>query len=72
MVYCIDKGKIVNLTLNKQYKLTRESKGVHFGSGKPYSGVWVINDSGKEHHYSSRRFIKVDEYRDRILNEIGI
>lgn len=73
MIYCINKGKIKNLTLNKQYKLTREMKsGTHFGSGKPYSGVWVINDSGKEHYYSSKRFIKKEEYRDVLLNILGV
>lgn len=72
MVYCINKGKIKNLTLNKQYKLTRETKGVHFGSEKPWSGVYIINDSGKEHYYSSKRFIKKEEYRDVLLNILGV
>jgi hypothetical protein len=72
MIYCINKGKIKNLTIGKKYKVIKTQSGEHSDSKKPYNGVWIINDSGREHYYSLRRFISELEYRDQILNELGI
>lgn len=69
---CINKGKIKNLTVGKNYLVTRTNNGVHYGSNIPYSGMWVINDAGIEKHYSSKRFIGVDAWRELQLKEIGI
>ncbi len=69
---CINKGKIKNLELGKRYNITRTNSGTHQGSNIPYTGVWVINDAGKEKHYSSKRFMCILDYRDKLLNEIGI
>jgi hypothetical protein len=65
---CISRRKIKNLTLGRSYVVTGINNGIHRDSNIPYSGVWVINDEGKEKHYSSRRFI--GEWREKQLNEL--
>ncbi len=67
---CISKGKIKNLTIDKNYIITRRQDGVHSGSNKPLTGLWVINDANIERHYSSKRFIDVSEWRDKQLTVI--
>lgn len=67
---CINRGSIKNLTVGKKYQVTKTNSGDHYGSDKSYFNVWVINDKGIERHYSGKRFISIDEYRDKQLNEV--
>ena len=69
-VVCINKGKIKSLTVGKRYEVVRSNSGHHQGSNIPYSGMWVINDSGIERHYSSKRFSTIAEWRDKQLNDL--
>ena len=67
---CINKGKIKNLTIGKNYTVVRVNSGIHHGSNIPYKGFYVINDADIVKHYSSKRFIDISEWRDRQLNEL--
>lgn len=69
---CINKGKIKNLTIGKKYEVTRTNSGIHHGSNITYTGMWVINDAGIEKHYSSKRFVDIMEWREIILNKLGV
>ena len=69
-LYCIKKGKVKNLTEGKIYQVVRIQNGVHDNSGIPYSGAWIINDSGIERYYSMKRFIDIVEKREKIINDI--
>ena len=35
-------------------------------------GIKIINDFGKQHTYKESRFIALEEWRERQLNEIGL
>jgi hypothetical protein len=74
IVTCINKGRIKNLTEGKKYKVVRKRKveGLHQDSYIRYSGFWIINDSGIERYYSSKRFLDVLEWREKKLNELGL
>ena len=72
ILICINKGKIKSLTEGKRYKSIREASGIHSNSKKSYSGFWIINDSGKEKYYSSKRFLNIEEHRDKVLNNLFI
>lgn len=67
---CINKGNIKNLTIGKNYIITKTNSGTHRSSSISYYNVWVINDANIEKHYSSKRFINISEYRENRLNEI--
>lgn len=67
---CINRGKIKSLTIGKTYQITKTNNGTHQGSDKTYSNVWVINDKGDERHYSAKRFVSLDEYRERQLSKV--
>lgn len=53
--------KTQNLTIGKVYETYDRPD---------YSSVVVINDIGNEVNYSSHRFITIEEWRERKLNEI--
>ena len=67
---CIKKGEIKNLTVGKHYTVTKSNTGRHYGSDKEYYNIWVINDAGIEKHYSSKRFVDIQKYREMQLNEL--
>lgn len=69
---CIKKGKIKNLTEGCFYTIVRENKGVHLDPNMPYQGVWIVNDAGIEKHYSIKRFVSIENWRNIRLNELGI
>jgi hypothetical protein len=72
IVTCINKGRIKNLTEVKKYKVVRKVEGKHQDSYIRYSVFWIINDSGIERYYSSKRFLDVLEWREKKLNELGL
>lgn len=55
-------GDIKDLTYGKTYTITRTNMG----------GVWVVNDSGRGHYYSRKRFITLIEWRLIKLNKINL
>ena len=67
---CINRGKIKNLTVGKHYTITKSNTGKHLGSDKEYYNIWIVNDVGIEKHYSSRRFVDIQKYREMQLNEL--
>jgi hypothetical protein len=70
IVTCISKGKIKNLTEGKKYKVVKKVEGFHQDSYIRYSGFWIINDTGIERYYSSRRFLDELEWRDKQINKL--
>lgn len=68
--FCINKGKIKNLTYNKKYIVTRVVNGIHNGTNIPYKGYYIINDSNIEHYYSAKRFETVKERRLKTISDI--
>ena len=70
MVTCISKGKIKNLTEGEKYKVVKKIEGSHQYSYIRYSGFWIINDSGIERYYSSKRFLDELEWRDKQINKL--
>ena len=61
---------LTNLTFGKKYKVTRLQEGYHFGSDKPLTGLWVIDDTNRENHYSRRRFLNISDWRESQINKI--
>ena len=70
IVTCINKGRIKNLTEGKKYKVVKKIEGLHQDSYIRYSGFYVINDSGIERYYSSKRFLDELEWRDKQINKL--
>lgn len=61
MIYiCINKGKIKSLTKNKAYEGHVITKR-HF---------ICIDDNGYQKSFSIRRFIKLQDYRDKKIKEV--
>jgi hypothetical protein len=57
----------------------RPEEGIRYGisydvvSRAPFGGgIKIINDFGKQHTYKESRFITIEEWRERQLNEIGL
>ena len=53
------------LTLNKQYEVVKSS----YLWGSSYS---IINDLGRMGFYNKKRFIKLEDFRNDKLDELGI
>ncbi len=51
------------LTIGKKYNKIEDYYGYDYTS-------WLINDNGIEQSYNNLRFIKLEEYREKQLNEI--
>ena len=69
-VYCVNKGKVKSLTLNKRYRVYKINQGNHVDSGIPYEGVWVSNDNKIVRYYSSKRFVSIEEYREIVIDSL--
>jgi len=55
----------------------RPQEGIRYGISydvvnREFGGIKIINDFGKQHTYKESRFITLEEWRERQLNEIGI
>lgn len=62
----------VELTIGKSYKVLNES---HFmiSNGGFYNTISIVDDSLVGHcDYRSERFITLDKWREKQLNELGI
>ena len=79
MVFCIDNNpegminetiNLVALTLNKSYKVLNE---LTYSDSK-YSVLYIVNDQGQKASYRAERFVTLQEWRQRqlenLLNEI--
>lgn len=71
-VVCVNRGKIKHLTVGKSYEITKTNSGTHRDSNKPYLNVWVVNDAGEEKHYSFRRFLPIEKWREKQFNNLGL
>ena len=61
-VICIHTGRVPSLTLHKIYD------GFIYNSGY----VRITDDNGKSKAYKGERFMKLSEYRQKKLKELGI
>lgn len=75
MVFCIDNSpKVminetinpVALTLNKAYKVLNE----HPYSDNKYSVLYIVNDQGQTATYRAERFLTVQQWRQRQLENL--
>ena len=63
-VICVSTGRVPSLTLHKIYD------GVIF---QPHATtIQVVNDKNKVTTYKSERFMRLSEYRQNKLKELGI
>ncbi len=61
IVICIDNDGLLNaLTINKQYHIIEDN----------YTYYHTICDTGDRHSFRKERFITLEEYREKQLNEI--
>jgi hypothetical protein len=75
MVFCIDNNpegminetiNLVALTLNKSYKVLNE----HPYSDNKYSVLYIVNDQGQTASYRAERFVTLQEWRQRQLENL--
>lgn len=69
-IVCINNKPIPGSSERKQ-SLT-EGKVYETYDNPEYRDVCVINDKGNEVNYSSTRFIKLEDWRNKKLNQLGI
>lgn len=67
---CIEPFKGKEFDINQQ-------GGIRYGIvydvvAREFGGIKIINDFGKQHAYKESRFIALEEWRERQLNEIGL
>ena len=67
-VVCIEPFKGKEFDINQQ-------GGIRYGISydvvnQEFGGIKIINDFGKQHTYKESRFITLEEWRERQLNEI--
>jgi len=64
----VNKPLIVDgkLTLNKKYELLAQMTSV---TGE--TEYLIIDDTGKEFYYLAKRFLKIDELRNKLIDDIN-
>ena len=70
-IVCINNKPIPGSGSGKNQSLT-EGKVYETYDRPDYNDVCVINDKGNEVNYSSTRFIKLEDWRNKKLNQLGI
>jgi hypothetical protein len=65
-VICVSTGGVPELTLHKIYD------GFIFQPSNPTTTIQVVNDKNKVTTYKGKRFMKLDEFRENKLKELGI
>lgn len=65
-VICVSTGGVPYLTLHKIYD------GFIFYPLKEDSTIQVVDDRNRVTTYKSKRFMKLDEFRENKLKELGI
>lgn len=65
-VICIHTGRVPSLTLHKIYD------AFIFYPTREYSTIQVVDDSGRVKTYKGERFMRLSEFRQNKLNELGI
>ncbi len=63
---CVDTGRVPHLTLHKIYD------GFIFYSTWKNSTIRVVDDTGRVKTYKGERFMRLSEYRQTKLKELGI
>ena len=65
-VICVSTGGVPELTLHKIYD------GFIFQPSNPTTTIQVVYDKNKVTTYKGKRFMKLDEFRENKLKELGI
>lgn len=75
-VICVSTGRVPELTLYKIYDgFIFQPRDPSLAKGEDLTGlttIQVVNDKNKVTTYKSERFMKLDEYRELKLNDLGI
>lgn len=69
--------KVICINDFKKSSLTGQHNGLRYGGVYDvveinYSAIRIINDLDKQHTYKRSRFMTLEEWREKQLNELGI
>lgn len=70
VVVCINTESTLSLdyiTLDKSYTIS----DIGYGNDNADDDIiWIINDKGLMDYFSTHRFIRIEEYRDNVIDDI--